>query len=214
MLVNVTNMKNMFNDAREFNQDIGNWNTSNVTTMNGMFYNAIDFNQDISSWNTSNVTDMDKMFVFVQSLTPSFSQDLSGWCVSKIESIPDEYSTSSPLTDANKPVWGTCPDYTIKVTASSNEDYTLSGTDRNGAVSGNDPTITLKIGDEVNFTVNAPNHPLYIQTNANSNSGMYPSGVNNNGQTDEVVNWKPTAAGTYYYQCSLHGGMGGTITVQ
>jgi len=32
--------------------------------------------------------------------------------------------------------------------------------------------------------------------------------------TGGVVNWTPTTAGTYYYQCSVHGGMYGTITVQ
>ncbi|MGY8968031.1 MAG: cupredoxin domain-containing protein [Flavobacteriales bacterium] len=29
-----------------------------------------------------------------------------------------------------------------------------------------------------------------------------------------VVSWTPTAAGKYYYQCSAHDGMYGTITVQ
>ena len=35
-----------------------------------------------------------------------------------------------------------------------------------------------------------------------------------NGATNGVVSWTPTAAGTYYYQCSVHDGMYGTITVQ
>ena len=34
-----------------------------------------------------------------------------------------------------------------------------------------------------------------------------------NGATNGTVSWTPTAAGTYYYQCSLHNGMYGTITV-
>ncbi len=38
--------------------------------------------------------------------------------------------------------------------------------------------------------------------------------VTNNGATSGVVNWTPTAVGTYYYQCSVHDGMYGTITVQ
>ena len=35
-----------------------------------------------------------------------------------------------------------------------------------------------------------------------------------NGATNGTVNWTPTAAGTYYYQCSVHDAMYGTITVQ
>ena len=34
------------------------------------------------------------------------------------------------------------------------------------------------------------------------------------GATNGVVSWTPAAAGTYYYQCSVHDGMYGTITVQ
>jgi hypothetical protein len=44
--------------------------------------------------------------------------------------------------------------YGIAVSASSNADYTLSGEDRNGDVSGNDPNLTFKVGDEVTFSVN------------------------------------------------------------
>ena len=38
--------------------------------------------------------------------------------------------------------------------------------------------------------------------------------VTNKKATSGVVNWTPSAAGTYYYQCSVHDGMYGTITVQ
>jgi hypothetical protein len=38
-----------------------------------------------------------------------FNKDLSGWCVTNITSEPTNFSTSSALTNANKPVWGTCP---------------------------------------------------------------------------------------------------------
>ena len=43
------------------------------------------------------------------------------------------------------------------------------------------------------------------------------SGINSNypnGATNGIVSWTPKAAGTYYYQCSVHNGMYGTITVQ
>ena len=104
--------------------------------------------------------------------------------------------------------------YNINVTASSNSDYTLAGSDRNGTVSGNDRSITINVGDEVNFIVDAASHPFYIKTVQGTGTYNQVSNVSNNGATSGVVNWTPTAAGTYYYQCSVHDGMYGTIIVQ
>ena len=184
--------------------------TTLVTSMQNLFSGKANFNSDIGFWDTSNVTNMDRMFENAS----SFNQDISGWCVSNINSEPINFLFSSALTDANKPVWGTCPNYNINVTASSNSDYTLAGSDRNGAVSGNDPSITINVGDEVNFIVNAASHPFYIKTVQGTGTDNQVSNVTNNGATSGVVNWTPTAAGTYYYQCSAHDGMYGTITVQ
>ena len=103
--------------------------------------------------------------------------------------------------------------YNINVTASNASNYTLSGSDRNGQVSGNDPGITINLGDTLNFIVNAPGHPFYLKTVAGTGTGNTVSGASNNGTTNQTVSWTPTQAGTYYYICSLHGGMVGTITV-
>ena len=143
-----------------------------------------------------------------------FNQNLTGWCVSNITSEPELFAQDSALTEDNKPIWGTCPNYNINITASSNSDYTLAGSDRNGAVTGNDPSININVGDEVNFIVNATSHPFYIKTVQGTGTDNQVPNVTNNGATSGVVNWTPTTAGTYYYQCSVHDGMYGTITVQ
>jgi surface protein len=129
----VTNMEKMFAFSNVFNQEIGNWDVSNVTNMSWMFagtYSArSNFNQDIGSWNVSKVTKMNQMFNFstfnqnigawdVSSVNDmyamfyqatAFNQDISNWCVTNIVSEPTYFSTSSPLSESNKPVWGTCP---------------------------------------------------------------------------------------------------------
>ena len=103
--------------------------------------------------------------------------------------------------------------YTINVTASNASDYNLSGADRNGNVTGNDPSVTINVGDTINFNVDASGHPFYLKTVQGTGTSDLISGVTNNGATNGTVSWTPTAAGTYYYQCSLHNGMYGTITV-
>ncbi len=88
----------------EFNQPIGDWNVSSVTDMSQMFNNS-PFNQPIGDWDVSNVTGMNFMF----RNTP-FNQPINFWCVTRITSEPRDFSTNSPLTEVNKPVWGTCPE--------------------------------------------------------------------------------------------------------
>lgn len=38
-----------------------------------------------------------------------FDQDLSGWCVTNIGSEPVGFDTGSGMSNADLPVWGTCP---------------------------------------------------------------------------------------------------------
>jgi surface protein len=108
---NATDMRWMFNEARAFNQDISSWNVSNVTDMTQMFVNATAFNQDIGSWDTSSVAIMDLMFFS----TSNFNQDLSGWCVTNIVSEPTDFATDAALTNANFPIWGTCPNTSLNL---------------------------------------------------------------------------------------------------
>jgi len=91
--------------------------------------------------------------------------------------------------------------------------YSLSGSDRNGSVSGNNVTVTLNVGDTVNFSVNASGHPFWIKTTNNTGTGDGASGVTNNGAQSGTVSWTPSSSGTYYYICQFHGSMVGTISV-
>jgi uncharacterized protein (TIGR02145 family) len=116
---NVTVMGSMFWGNTNFNQNISNWDVSNVTNMSYMFagyyvYDDLDddrrtdyytsFNQSIGNWDVSSVTDMGYMFNLSK-----FNQPINTWCVSQFDSEPVRFSTYSPLTTQNKPIWGTCP---------------------------------------------------------------------------------------------------------
>ncbi len=99
----VTNMKWTFQNT-SFNQNIGSWDVGSVENMSGMFAGS-EFNHHIGDWDVSNVLGMDSMFLE----STHFNQDLNRWCVANISTEPNNFSTGSPLTPENKPVWGTCP---------------------------------------------------------------------------------------------------------
>ena len=105
--------------------------------------------------------------------------------------------------------------YNLTVTAQSSSNYSLSGSDQNGNISGNDPSVSIKVGDTFNFNLNVPGHPFFIIINSNGGfeSNNLPSGITNNGASTGTVSWTPTEAGTYYYICEYHPSMIGTITV-
>ena len=58
----------MFQDCKNFNCDLSNWNVSNVENMGNMFDECINFNSDLSKWDVSNVKYMSCMFGNCQSL--------------------------------------------------------------------------------------------------------------------------------------------------
>ncbi len=54
---------------------IGKWDTKKITNMKELFANKTDFNEDISEWDVSNVIDMSYMFSFAF----EFNQNISTW---------------------------------------------------------------------------------------------------------------------------------------
>lgn len=71
----------MFQECRSLNDSsIANWNMRNIINADLMFYNAYEFNVD-----------------------------LSRWCVTKLLYTPSGFDSSTKLTTAMRPKWGTCP---------------------------------------------------------------------------------------------------------
>merc|ERR1719331_2603318 len=58
----VTDMTNMFANAKSFRGEISKWEVSNARDMFGMFRNAKSFNGHLSRWDVSRVSNMDAMF--------------------------------------------------------------------------------------------------------------------------------------------------------
>jgi plastocyanin len=98
-------------------------------------------------------------------------------------------------------------------TASQTGDYLVSGSDRTNTFSSSaDPTITMYTGDTLVFDNSATSggHPMYIRVSDGGASVSNPAAI---GEGTATVSWTPSTAGTYYYQCSSHPLMIGTITV-
>jgi len=78
----VTNFAHMFNGASSFNQSLSSWNTISATStgMDSMFVNAVAFNGDVGNFNTTNVTSFGNMF----NTATSFNKPISNWNVSNV----------------------------------------------------------------------------------------------------------------------------------
>ena len=105
--------------------------------------------------------------------------------------------------------------FNITTTAPSSGYYTLNGTDRNGSVSGNNAGVGVYVGDTINFNLsNVSNiHPFYLRVSSNGTNVNTPSASGQGSTGNATVSWTPNTAGTYYYQCGVHSGMIGAITV-
>jgi surface protein len=101
-LSQVTDMGWMFNGARSFNQNIGDWNVSTVKSMIAMFQMADSFNQDIGDWDVSHVEDMSWIF----NTAKAFNQDIGRWDVSHVEDMNWMFNGAEAF-DQNIEDWNT-----------------------------------------------------------------------------------------------------------
>jgi len=83
----VTDMKELFAEREEFNENINTWDVSNVTNMVEMFCGATLFNSPINNWNVSKVTNMSGMFKYMS----SFNSPLDKWDVSKVKNMSEMF---------------------------------------------------------------------------------------------------------------------------
>jgi surface protein len=103
-----TDLTSMFNGCTSLTtiNNSNNWDVSNVQYMTNMFLNCNNFNDSgIKFWDVSNVTNMNGMFF----LNILFNQDLSGWCVTLIPSLPINFDVGATSWVSPRPIWGTCP---------------------------------------------------------------------------------------------------------
>ena len=109
----------------------------------------------------------------------------------------------------------------LRVTNSGSSAYLM-----NNHYSGNNPTVYAISGTTIAFDIQAGGHPFQIQTAANvayntglihvSTTGTITTGVSAQGKDSGILYWQIPigTTGNYEYQCTLHGGMVGTIVIK
>ena len=185
------------NDGYEFS----GWNGSNST------------NSTISVTINSN-TIIEALFTEIP-ITETTSTETTSTETSSTETTSTETTSTETTSTETTSTETTSSTYSITVTAQSSSNYILSGSDQNGDVSGNDPSVSAKVGDTLNFNLNSPGHPFYLikVSNGGTDSNNLIDGVTNNGASSGTISWTPSEAGTYYYICEYHPSMLGTITI-
>ena len=187
--------------------------SGNTVTINGLFTQSGTYSGTISTISNGSCTEISQNIQVVvndpiiTNTGGGTGNSIDGTTNTTTNTTIDNNSTSTSLNNSSET-------YSISVSAQNSSDYILIGNDRNGSINGNDPAVTLNVGDTINFDVDAPGHPFYLKTLAGTGTGNTINNASNNGTTNQIVSWTPDTTGTYYYQCSLHGGMVGRIIVQ
>jgi len=171
---------------------------------------SISSNSGSSAVTTSNPTTQSSGTSSTSSGSSTSTSSGSSTSTSSGSSTSTSSSSSTNLTELPS---GT---FVFNVTAQNSSDYIISVADSNSTQSGNDPILRVKEGDDLSFNVSASGHPFYLKTKEGTGTADQIDGVGNNGAEEGTVTWSVPigSAGTYYYQCSLHGDMVGQIIVE
>ena len=108
--------------------------------------------------------------------------------------------------------------FNFDITNNGSGAYTFTAaSDRSGGVSGDDPTVTIWVGDTIRIKNNAASaHPLNVnRSNTTGTSARVdtPAATNQGTYSGGIVSWTPNTPGTYFYNCQNHGFMAGLIKV-
>lgn len=99
------------------------------------------------------------------------------------------------------------PHFIIKV-SSSGSAYQMSGRDRNGALSGNNPALSFYSGSRVRFEVNSPSHPFLLSVTGGASQV---NGIGSTGISVGIIDWVAPSSGTVSYRSELNNSMGNSI---
>tara|TARA_B110000259_G_scaffold147828_1_gene166696 strand:+ start:3359 stop:6736 length:3378 start_codon:yes stop_codon:yes gene_type:complete len=151
--------------------------------------------------------------------TATFTPDAEGIATINVaESVFTDDTNGLSNTASNTFNWNynETETYEINVTANGTSSYNLTASNPLGATSGGlNSTVSMNVGDTVNFNVSAAFHPFYIKTiegTGTANQVSTPAATNQGAEV-ATVSWTPITAGTYYYVCSSHSSMFGEIIV-
>lgn len=198
--------------------------TATTKTINeGATFSAIDTAltlNNVTGLFTGDYLKVDNEFLLVQTVDPGTSTvNVQRGQLSSTAATHNDGATVTRISnDGNVYVnfFGDTPtpaaatkNYTL--TANLTSDYIFAGD-----ATGNDPTITVNVGDTLNFLNNAVGAPLHITNSPGTYNvaNLVTSGVTGDGATGgSTLSWVTTglAAGTYYYINEFQSSMQGQI---
>lgn len=116
-------------------------------------------------------------------------------------------------TDSFEVLTGAAP-LSYSVTNSGASAYLFTG---EGLTSASNPSLTVEVGQMLEFSLNAAGHPLYVSdTNSTGTKDALTTYFHNiigQGASTGATRVIFSQPGTYHYNCGFHGSMNGTITV-